>query len=112
MLLHLVDDFKEVVLAMHGEQGYENFIISFEKMSPFELDYFIKIFFSHFNQYEIEQTSTLSHLTAINLKNILIETMRTAHVEVAERRVKEAQRGLDLTRSRVYKATSPENAES
>lgn len=93
-------------------QGYENFIISFEKMSPFELDYFAKIFCIHFNRCELMQESYSKKLTAIDLKDILIEAMRAAHVEIAERRVKDAQRGLDLTRSRVFAATSTEAVES
>lgn len=94
------------------DESFLNFIEAFEKLSPFELDYFTKIFCTHFNQYEVVQTSKLNELTAINLKDILIKTMRDAHVEIAERRVKEAQRGLDLTRSRVYMATTPESVES
>lgn len=94
------------------DESFLNFIEAFEKLSPFELDYFTKIFCTHFNQHESVQTSDMTLLTAINLKDILIKTMRAAHVEIAERRVKEAQRGLDLTRSRVYMATTPEGVES
>lgn len=94
------------------DESFLNFIEAFEKLSPFELDYFTKIFCTHFNQHESVQPTDITLLTAINLKDILIKTMRAAHVEIAERRVKEAQRGLDLTRSRVYMATTPEGVES
>lgn len=94
------------------DESFLDFIEAFEKLSPFELDYFTKTFCTHFNEHEGVQTSKRHDLTAINLKDILIKTMRDAHVEIAERRVKEAQRGLDLTRSRVYMATTLEGVES
>jgi hypothetical protein len=94
------------------DESFLDFIEAFEKLSPFDLDYFTKIFCTHFNEHELVQESKLSQLTAINLKDILIKTMRAAHVDVAERKVREAQRGLDLTRSRVYLAATPESTES
>lgn len=94
------------------DESFLEFIEAFEKLSPFELDYFTKTFCTHFNEHECMRPPDSVALTAINLKDILIKTMRAAHVEIAERRVKEAQRGLDLTRSRVYMATTPEGVES
>lgn len=94
------------------DESFLDFIEAFEKLSPFELDYFTKIFCTHFNEHECTRLANAVPLTAINLKDILIKTMRAAHVEIAERRVKEAQRGLDLTRSRVYMGTTQEGVES
>lgn len=93
------------------DESFLHFIEAFEKLSPFELDYFTKIFCTHFNDHTLAQPTKTNELTAINLKDILIKTMRAAHVEIAERRVKEAQRGLDLTRSRVYMPTTTEGIE-
>lgn len=94
------------------DESFLDFIEAFEKLSPFELDYFTTIFCAHFNEHGGTQSGNAMPLTAISLKDILIKTMRGAHVEIAERKVKEAQRGLDLTRSRVYMATTPEGVES
>lgn len=94
------------------DESFLDFIEAFEKLSPFELDYFTKIFCTHFNERALIQSIKDNELTAINLKDILIKTMRAAHVEIAERKVKEAQRGLDLTRSRVYMVTTLEGVES
>jgi hypothetical protein len=93
------------------DEGFLSFIEAFERLSPFELDYFSKIFCTHFNEHELVRSSKMNQLTAINLKDILIKTMREAHVEIAERRVKEAERGLDLTRSRVYLNSTQEGTE-
>ncbi len=93
------------------DEGFLSFIEAFERLSPFELDYFSKIFCTHFNEHELVHSAKIDQLTAINLKDILIKTMREAHVEIAERRVKEAERGLDLTRSRVYVDSTQEGTQ-
>jgi len=52
------------------DESFLDFIEAFEKLSPFELDYFTKIFCTHFNEHELVQESKLNNLTAINLKDI------------------------------------------
>lgn len=91
-------------------ETFLNFIEVFEKLSPFELDHFSKIFFTHFSEHDAVKSSE-QKLSSIDLKDILINAMRAAHVEIAEKKVEDAKRGLDLTRSRVFISTTERRAE-
>ena len=88
-------------------ETFLNFIEVFEKLSPFELDHFSKILFTHFSAHDAVK-SYEQKLSAVDLKDILINAMRAAHVDIAEKRVEDAKRGLDLTRSRVFIGTTQE----
>lgn len=92
-------------------ETFLNFIEVFEKLSPFELDHFSKILFMHFSTHDAVK-SYEQKLSAVDLKDILINAMRAAHVEIAEKKVEDAKRGLDLTRSRVFINTTQEGVKS
>jgi len=86
--------------------GFLVFIESFEKLSPFELDHFCKILLTHYNEHHAVKSSGQKQLSALDLKDILINSMRASHIQIAEKKVEDAQRGLDLTRSRVFVETT------
>lgn len=88
-------------------ETFLNFIEVFEKLSPFELDHFSKILFTHFSAHDAVKSSD-KKLSSVDLKDILINAMRAAHIEIAEKKVEDAKRGLDLTRSRVFVETTHE----
>jgi hypothetical protein len=81
-------------------QEYTDFILGFEKISPYELDHFCKVFFTEYKKLlsEIDATPLLG---VKELRDVFIRTVQLAQVEIAQKKVEEANLNYELVRSRL-----------
>lgn len=83
---------------MFERQDYENFIISFERLSPYELDHLSRAIHKKY------QTGKKSKsLSKKDLQEILIAAMQNLQIEFAEQRLEEAKINLSHVKSKIYK---------
>jgi len=84
-------------------QAYIEFIEKFGGLNPYELDHFCRIIHQHYQKnLEALGQELQAKITQKDMKEILIHSMQAAQVELAERKLKEAELNLALTKSRIY----------
>lgn len=84
-------------------QEYINFIEKFEELNPYELDHFCRIFHQHY-QAAIKKDQEIRNVSIApgGIKEILIHVMQAVRIELAERKVKDAELNLALTKSKLH----------
>ena len=81
-------------------QEYTDFILGFEKINPYELDHFCKVFFNEYKKILAEFDAT-PILGVKELRDVFIHTVQLAQVEIAQKKVEEANLNYELVRSRL-----------
>lgn len=83
-------------------QEYIAFINAFENLNPYELDHFCKNFYKHYQiamqEREQPKTVTIGHS---DVKEILLDAMKAVQIELAERKVEEAQTNLATIKAKL-----------
>ncbi len=83
-------------------QAYIEFIEKFGGLSPYELDHLCKIIHQYYQKNLEALGQEPKSVSLGDLKEILIRSMQAAQIELAERKLKEAELNLTLTKSRIY----------
>lgn len=83
--------------------SYNNFVEAFGSLTPFELDHFSGVLYENFNGWIASNALESRSITSLDLKAVLVRAMKDAHIEIATRNVEDAQRSLDMTRTRIFK---------
>ena len=79
-------------------QGYRDFVEAFERLTPYELDHFSKIFRQFFkSSTKIEDQNIRNE----DLRDIFTQAMQAAHMEIAQQRIETAKLDFDMVRSRL-----------
>jgi hypothetical protein len=83
----------------HSLSGYCAFIESFERLTPFELDHFSKLFYQSFTS-SLDQ-SNFASLKQDDLRDVITQTMQKAHIVIAKKKIEQAKLDYDLIKSRL-----------
>lgn len=78
-------------------QGYKDFVEAFERMTPYELDHFSKLFGRFFET----ARNVDQHLKTDELRDILTQAMQAAHTEIAQQKIDIAKLDFDMVKSRL-----------
>jgi hypothetical protein len=78
-------------------KGYHDFVEAFEKLTPYELDHFSKLFFEQFRILHVSD-EPVGNIRKDDLRNVITAAMQAAHMEIALRKVSDAQTDFDLVK--------------
>jgi len=85
-------------------KGYVDFVEAFERLTPYELDHFSKLFFDNFNQLLTPQENKMGTIKRDDLRDVITQTMQDAHIEIAQKKIDEAKHHFDMIKSRLLVA--------
>ena len=79
-------------------QGYRDFVEAFERLTPYELDHFSKLFHQFFAS---SKKVEIQNPKQEDLRDILTRAMQAAHMEIAQQKIETAKLDFDMVRSRL-----------
>lgn len=94
-----------------GKSEYNQFVENFERLSPYEVEHFSKILFAEFARFADTLVSSHGLPTAIQLREIITNAMKHAHIEIAERKIEEARLRYDMVRNHIFIETTTDRNE-
>lgn len=80
-------------------QSYIEFIEKFEGLNPYELDHLCRVIHQ---QYQVQMQESKTDLGPKEFWKIMTSAMQAAQIELAEKKLKEAELNLQLVKSKVY----------
>lgn len=84
-------------------QEYISFIEAFERLSPYDLDHFCKSFHKHYESTVKKREQEINAgIDLRDVREILLEVMKTVQLELAERKVEAAQANLAAIKAKLF----------
>jgi len=84
-------------------QPYIEFVEKFEELTPYELNHFCKVVHEHYQTMIKAPDSREKVLTTSDMLEVIIQAMHAVQVELAEKKLNEAERTLKRIKTKVYK---------